>query len=296
MNKLSIERRAAILGSLTEGVSIASTCRMFGVHKTSVLRLLADAGEFASQLHDLLVRGLQSRFIEVDETWGFVKKKQKNVQSHEWGKGFGDNWLWVAIDNDSKLVVSWTCGGRDTDFTNALMADIRDRVDTEPQFTTDGWRPYHKAIPKAFGENADHAQVVKKFATPKETGPERKYSPPVCISCELKVISGKPNMAKATTSHVERFNLANRTINRRFTRLTLAHSKRLSNHEYSVALTLWAYNWVKVHSTVKTTPAVAAGIAGKPMNWIQFLTLMQEEEDRLGRRITDYIPSPKRDV
>jgi IS1 family transposase len=176
------------------------------------------------------------------------------------------------------------------------MDDVRDRVDSQPQFSTDGWRAYGMTIPTVFGSNVDHAQIVKKFATTTEgSGAEKKYSPPACISCELKVVSGNPDLAKATTSHIERFNLANRTMNRRFARLTLGHSKRLSNHEYSIALSMWGYNWVKVHSTIKTTPAVAAGIAAKPMNWVQFVVLMEEEEERLGRRITDYIPSAKPD-
>ena len=138
MRKLNTETRAAILTALVEGNSIASTCRMFGVNKITVLRLLADAGTLATDYHDLTVRELSTRSVQLDETWSFCHSKHRNVKVKDHGKGYGDCWTWVAIDASTKLVVTWLVGGRNTGYANQFVADLADRLADRVQISSDG--------------------------------------------------------------------------------------------------------------------------------------------------------------
>ena len=146
MNKLSNAERVQVVAALVEGNSIAATCRMFSVNKITVLRLLADAGTLAAQYHDLMVRDLATKRVQVDEIWSFINSKDRNVQQKNWGRGFGDNWTWVAIDADSKLVINWVVGGRDSRFAHKFVSDLADRLTDRVQLTSDGWQPYREAV------------------------------------------------------------------------------------------------------------------------------------------------------
>ncbi len=292
MRKLSTEKRALILNALVEGSSINATARMCGCSKITVLRLLADAGTFCAQFHDLFVRNLPTKRVQVDEIWSFCHSKARNVKPANWGKGHGDVWTWVSIDADSKLIINWTMGGRDSEYGREFVKDMADRLENRVQLTSDGWQVYLDAVERAFGGNVDYAQLIKLYSKPRgNKGPEARYSPGECQGAEPKPITGKPNPTHINTSYVERQNLTMRMGMRRFTRLTNAFSKRFDNHAHAVALHFVHYNFIRKHMTLKTTPAVASGIANRAWTMLDLVKMIEEEESRIGGRITDYLPS-----
>jgi IS1 family transposase len=293
MKKLNIQMRAAVLTALVEGNSIASTCRMFSVNKVTVLRLLADAGTLAAQYHDLAVRDLTTRRVQCDEIWGFIGAKQKNVPTDLQGVfGMGDAWTWVAIDADSKLVIAYTVGQRNGWYAHKFMTDVADRLANRVQLTTDGLKAYLDAVDTAFGNDIDYAQLIKIYGSA-GMSPGR-YSPPEVIGIEKEAVCGAPEPKKISTSYIERQNLTVRMGNRRFTRLTNAFSKKLANHEHMVALQYLHYNFIRVHSTIKTTPARMAGVADKVWTMRDFVELLEREERLLGGRLTTYKPAKKK--
>lgn len=290
MRKLSAEKRAMILSALVEGNSIAATCRMVGASKVTVLRLLADAGAFAAQFHDLYVRDLSTERVQMDEAWSFVHSKNKNVRPENWGKSHGDCWTWVSMDADSKLVINWLVGGRDSDYARPFLEDLADRLTDRIQLSSDGWQCYRDAVARAFGTDVDYGMLIKKYAHERQ---EARYSPPVCVAARKEPQTGSPDPEHISTSYIERQNLTMRMGMRRFTRLTNGFSKKIENHEHALALHYWHYNFSRKHQTIKTTPAVAAGIADKPYTMLHFVEMMEREEERLGGRLTDYLPSAK---
>ena len=293
MNKMSTELRAAVLTALVEGNSIASTCRLFNVNKVTVLRLLADAGTLAQDFHDLTVRDLPTKRIQLDEIWAFIFCKNQNVNPQTYCEGHGDCWTWVSLDADSKLAINWLVGNRGGACANEFVADLADRLSDRVQITSDGWDAYRTAIDKAFGTNVDYAMLIKNYAAPRES--EVRYSPPVCVSATPQVQCGNPEPRHVSTSYVERQNLTMRMQMRRFTRLTNAFSKRLQNHKYAVALHYFHYNFIRRHMTLKTTPALHAGIADRVWTMVDFVKLLEREERLRRGRVTDYKPSKRLD-
>ncbi|MEM1098127.1 MAG: IS1 family transposase [Planctomycetota bacterium] len=285
MRKLSTERRAMILTCLCEGMSIAATTRMTGASKVTVLRLLADAGTLAAQFHDLTVRGLESRRVQVDELWSFCGGKERTKK--QGADVEGSVWTWTAIDADSKLMISYLVGTRDSACAIEFMYDVADRVDSKMQLTSDGHKPYLEAVEECFGDNIDYAMLIKIYG---QTNPEHaRYSPAVCTGSRKEAVIGQPDENHVSTSFVERQNLTVRMQNRRFTRLTNAFSKKIDNHRHSVALMYFHYNFVRKHQTIKTTPAVFAGIADKPMTMVGFVKMLEKEEKAVKGRITNYL-------
>jgi IS1 family transposase len=261
MNKLSPERRAQIISALVEGNSIRATCRMTGTAKGTVLKLLADVGEVCRDYQDKHVRKLTTRRVQCDEIWAFCHSKEKNVPEEKKGQfGYGDVWTWTAIDADSKLVISWCIGGRDSYTGLAFMQDVARRVSQRVQLTTDGHKVYLNAIENVFGIDIDYAMLVKVYGRPSKEE-QRRYSPASCVGTETQVIRGNPDPKHINTSYVERQNLTMRMGMRRFTRLTNAFSKKVQNLGHAVALHFLHYNFCRVHQTLGTTPAVAAGVA-----------------------------------
>jgi IS1 family transposase len=292
MNKLTTIERAQVLTSLVEGNSIASTCRMFGVNKITVLRLLADAGTFAADFHDLTVNELATKRIQLDEIWSFCHTKVRNLKVTDWGKGYGDVWCWVSIDADSKLAINWHVGGRDQGEGTRFLTDLASRLTDRVQLTTDGHAAYFQSVKRAFGDNVDYGMLIKHYANNAEGGSGGgRYSPPICIGATKSVVTGNPDQSKISTSYSERQNLTMRMQMRRFTRLTNGFSKRLENHKHAIALHFVYYNFIRVHQTIKTTPAVAVGIASKPMTMVDFVMMLEREEELLGGRLTDYKPT-----
>jgi IS1 family transposase len=268
MNKLSSSKRAQILMALIEGNSIASTCRMTGAAKMTVLSLIKEVGESCLRFHDANVRGLASERVQCDEVWSFCYAKEKNVTAEMKGKGVGSIWTWTALDADSKLMISWVVSDRSLEAANAIIGDLKSRVTRRIQITSDGLSQYVEAVVKAFrpGE-ADHAEVVKVYASSKpskDVSPNSaasRYSPGRLKAVEKRVAFGEPDERHASTSYMERWNLTLRMQNRRFTRLTNAFSKKLENHAYMLAITMVYYNFCRKHSSLQgDTPAMRAGL------------------------------------
>lgn len=290
MNKLPPAKRAQILSMLCEGSSMRSISRIVDVSINTVDKLLREAGEAALAYHDAAVRGVKSQRIQCDEIWSFVGAKAKNVagSSRAGDPTAGDCWTWTALDSDSKLLVSYLVGGRDAEYALMLMDDLRSRLANRVQLTTDGHRAYLQAVEEAFGADVDYGMLVKLYGA--ETGGqghERKYSPSECIGARKDKITGNPDPKHISTSHTERANLTMRMSMRRFTRLTNAFSKKLENHAHMVALYAVWYNFVRVHKTLRTSPAMAAGIETRLWAMEDVVALIDEHAERVAPRLAD---------
>ena len=262
MNRLSAAKRAAVVAALVEGCSIRATVRMTGVAKNTIVKLLVDLGADCAKYQDEHLRNLSCKRIECDEIWSFVYAKQKNVErAKNAPEAAGDVWTWTALDADSKLVPTWLIGTRDLGTAYTFMHDLADRLSNRVQLTTDGHRPYLEAVESAFGEEIDFAQLVKVYGSDPEA--EKRYSPAKCLGTNVKTITGEPNPKHVSTSYVERQNLTMRMSMKRFARLSNGFSRKLENHSATVALYFMYYNFARIHQTLRTTPAQAAGVTEK---------------------------------
>jgi IS1 family transposase len=225
-----------------------------------VTKLVVDAGAACAWYQDRVLRNLECKRIQVDEIWGFVGAKQKNADPDKIAAGeAGDAWLWVATDADTKLVPCWLVGGRDAEYAIEFMDNLRERLANRVQVTTDGHAAYLQAVEGAFGGDVDYAMLVKLYGTaPGST--KGRYSPAECIGTRKTAIEGKPDPRHISTSYAERNNLNIRMHSRRMTRLTNAFSKKVENHAHAMALHFLYYNFVRVHKTLRTSPAMAAGV------------------------------------
>jgi IS1 family transposase len=213
------------------------------------------------------VRGVRATRIQCDEIWAFCYSKQKNVADAKAApEGAGDVWTWTALEASSKLLVSYMAGNRDGEYAKALMDDLRSRLANKVQLTTDGHKAYLQAVEDAFGADIDYAMLVKLHGAGPATTDDaagRRYSPAECVGIRKETITGQPDPKHVSASYVEQSNLSIRMHMRRFTRLTNAHSKKLENHTWAVALHVMFYNFVRIHSTLRTSPAMAAGISDR---------------------------------
>ena len=263
MNKLSREERGCILHLLCEGNSIRAVTRVTGASKKAVSKLMVDAGQAAAWYQDRVFVSLTCKRLQVDEIWAFVHCKQKNVAKAKAAPAeAGDVWTWTAIDADTKLIPSWFVGGRDSNAAILFMDDLRSRLANRVQLTSDGHKAYLEAVEGAFGSDVDCAQLVKLYGPSSELAKGR-YSPAECIGARKTPIEGNPDPDHISTSYAERQNLNMRMHTRRFTRLTNAFSKKIENHAHSVALFAMYYNFVRIHKTLRTTPAMAAGVTNR---------------------------------
>lgn len=278
MNKLSTEKRSQILEMLCEGSAMRSVSRVCGVSLNTVTKLLIDAGSACAAFHNDTIRDVKSERIQCDEIWSFAYAKQKNLPSTKAAPiGSGDVWTWTAIEADTKLIVSWLVGDRDTHAATIFINDLRDRLANRVQLTTDGHRPYLTAISGAFGaDGVDYGILQKLYGT--EPQGEKRYSPAKLIGVDRDLILGSPDIKHAPTSFVEGQNLTMRMSMRRFTRLTNAFSKKVENHYHALALYFVWYNFVKMHKTLRMTPAMAAGIAKSPMDMGDVVALIDARE------------------
>jgi IS1 family transposase len=264
MNKLPLAKRTQILAMLCEGSSMRSISRVADVSINTVSKLLIEAGEACVAIHDEMVRGVRSKHIQCDEIWSFCYAKEKQAKKlEERPDGVGDVWTWTAIDPDSKLILSYFVGDRSAKSATAFMIDLRLRVKGRPQITTDQLRSYISGVEEAFGRHVDFAQLVKIYRQMKGQNAETRYSPGECIGTRKHWIEGNPDMAHVSTSHVERQNLTMRMSMRRFTRLTNAFSKKIDNHIHALALYFAFYNFCRIHTSLRVSPAMAAGVTDR---------------------------------
>ena len=251
MNRLTSEQRAKVVGCLIEGCSIRSTVRMTGIAKKTAIRLVVELGAFCADYQDRVFRNLKCERMQVDECWSYCYCKEKNVTSKiaEKNPGAGDAWLWAAIDADTKLVPCRLIAQRDPISARDFIEDLASRLSNRIQLTSDGLKLYVKAVDKAFGNDIDFAQLVKIYGIAEDE--ERRYSPAVCLGYESHAVTGTPDPKYISTSYAERHNLSVRMTVRRFTRLTNAFSKKIENHAAAVALGYFAYNFIKIHRTLR---------------------------------------------
>jgi len=256
---------------------------MTGVAKKTVMRALPDAGEVCADYQNRVFRNLRCRRIQLDELWGFNYCKQKNVTPEIAARvpGAGDVWLWVAIDPESKLVPCWRLGDRGPRTALEFVHDLKDRLANRVQLTSDGHRVYLQAVESAFGADVDYAMLVKVFGNDAEA--EVRYSPAACIAIQSAVITGRPEPDHISTSMVERQNWTVRTAMRRYTRLSNGFSRKIENHSAAVALNYFAYNFIKIHATLRCTPAMAAGVTDRLWSVEDLVALWESEERRAER-------------
>jgi len=256
-----------------------ATVRMTGVAKNTVSKLLVDMGDVCHELHDARVRCLNTARVQCDEIWSFVGCKQK--QADRGKSGVGDVWTWTAIDADTKLCIAYLVGGRDPGSAYEFTHDLAGRLHSRVQLTTDGLNLYLEGIMEHFGTDVDYAQLVKLYGDDprlKAKSPSARYSPGTCTGCKPYARIGQPDPKHISTSFVERQNLTMRMSMRRFTRLTNAFSKKVTNHEASVALHFAYYNFCRVHQTIRVTPAMEAKLTDHVWTIEELVALLENQE------------------
>lgn len=259
-NVISMDKKVAVISALVEGCSVRSTSRMTGVSKGAILRLLVSVGAACTAYQDRAIRNVSAKRVQVDEIWSFCYAKQKNVtpeMAEE--RTCGDVWTFTAIEAQTKLVISWLVGRRDAGSAAEFLQDVAGRLSNRIQLTTDGHKMYLTAVPDAFGNQIDYAQLVKVYGNNPEG--QARYSPAQCLGTKRVEVIGDPDGEHISTSYVERQNLNMRMNMRRFTRLTNAFSTKIENHVAMIALFHMHYNFARIHQTLRVTPAMEAGIS-----------------------------------
>lgn len=275
MNRLAVSDRVAILRALTEGCSLRSTSRMVGVSVNTVTKLLVDAGRACAIYQHNAMRNLKCGRLQLDEIWGFVYAKDKNVTPDNAGvPGVGSVWTWIAIDEKTKLIPSFLVGLRDGDHAKVFVCDLASRLANRVQITTDGLKAYVEAMEVGFGGEVDYAVLHKIYGAAQVD--EARYSPAECGGTERHRMIGDPDLDKASTSYIERQNLNVRMRMRRFTRLTNAFSKKLENLEYAVGLHFFVYNFITRHGTIRMPPALKAGVSDHVWTWEELVEMIDQ--------------------
>ncbi|HEX6640989.1 MAG TPA: IS1 family transposase [Thermoanaerobaculia bacterium] len=282
MNKLSPETRVAILSCLVDGASIRATSRITGAAKGTILRLLESAGTVCAEYQDAVLRNLPCKRIQADEIWSFVLGRDRNisakVRDHAPSQ-VGSVWTWTAIDADSKLMVSWYVGSRDAFCAGEFVKDLASRLSRRIQLTTDGLKVYVNAVEGAFGGEIDYAMLTKLYGpSGNDKSPEVRYSPGRIAGAETTYVSGVCNEMHISTSYIERSNLTHRMGMRRFTRLTNGFSKKFENHCHAISLHMMYYNFVRIHQTIRCTPAMAAGVTDRLWSMMDIVGLIESRE------------------
>ena len=257
--RLSEDKEIMALRHLLEGNSVRSTERLLEIHRDTILDAMVRAGEDCQRLLDALLCGLPVSDVQSDEIWGFVGCKEKTRVRKNYSEDVGDAYCFTAIERHTKLFLAWHLGKRCTEDCRTFAHKLKRATSGRFQLSTDGYGPYQTHVPVVFGADVDFEILVKVYGIPE--GAERRYTPSEIIGADAAAFHGRPNVDKICTSHVERSNLTIRMTIRRLTRLTNAHSKKWENHEAALALFFAYYNFCRVHSTIKQTPAMAAGLA-----------------------------------
>lgn len=270
MNKLSNEKQIMIASMLVEGNSIRSIERVTGVHRDTIMRLGIRLGELAREYSNNMLKNIKCNELQIDEIWSYVGKKKKNLKVDERKKGeLGDQYIFVALDAETKLIPHYEIGKRTMDTTLHFLEELRRRIATRFQLTSDSFRAYAFGVDWVFGNKVDYAQLHKVYANTPEG--VRRYSPANIIRVAKQLVLGDPNPNKISTSYVERQNLTMRMQMRRLTRLTNAFSKKLYNLQCAVDLHFFHYNFMRIHQTLRVTPAMEAGITRTILTWNDLL-------------------------
>jgi IS1 family transposase len=261
MNILPRAKQIEVIAALTEGLGIRAAARITGVNRETVGKLALQVGQGCAELHDRLMTGVRVNRLELDECWSFVAKKQKRVERHEiFAKG--DQYVFVGMAGSQKAIISYRVGKRDTENTDLFIRDLRDRVIGYPEISTDGFGPYKNAIRDAFGGQSNHGTIIKTLSvTDLRKDAAHRYSPAAVVAVSRELVSGQ--LEQISTSYVERQNLTLRMASKRFARLSNGFSKRLDCHLGAVALHVAFYNLCRVHESLRSTPAMALGIADR---------------------------------
>lgn len=258
-NILKTEKKVAVIAALAEGMAIRQIERMTEIHRDTIMRLGVKVGQGCARIMDEKMRDLNCQNIQVDELWGFVGKKKRNLTPDD-DASKGDVWTFCALDAGTKLVPSYKVGKRDLPTAQAFMDDLSSRLKNRVQLSSDGLRAYVEAVEQSFGADVDYGQIVKTYAAIEPNSPQRRYSAPELVKIDKNVIMGNPEDALISTSYVERLNLTTRHHMKRLARLTIAFSKKLENFEAAVGLNFAYYNFIRTHGTLRCTPAQAAGV------------------------------------
>src|ERR1700680_1011908 len=282
MNQLSTAQRVSIVRCLVDGCSMRATSRITGVARNTIDKLLVELGAACLNYQDRTLRNLTCKRVQVDECWAFCYAKAKNVTPEIAAKNpfAGDVWTWAAIDADTKLIPSWIVGPRDGVTARIFVSDLASRLADRIQLTSDGLNVYLSAVEHAFRGDVDYFQLVKIYNETSEG--QKRYSPAECIGCERKAVTGYPAPEHISTSYIGRQNLTMRMGMRRFTRLTNAFSKKVENHEASVALHFMHYNFVRVHQSLRVTPAMEAGITNHIWSFEEIVVLADARQLRMA--------------
>ncbi len=277
MNTLPLSKKTLILSHLVEGSSVRSIERITGVHRDTILRVLVEAGERAQYILETRLVNLESKFVQIDEIWTYVGKKQKHLDEVErLSDELGDQYVFVAMDSDTKLVPSFSVGKRNLSVATSFLKDLRDRIRTRFQLSSDSFPAYFNAVDSIFGEDIEYGQIDKTYA--EEPGGSHRYSPGCVVSVFVKPILGNPIRRRISTSHIERQNLTMRMQMRRFTRLTNAFSKKLENLKAALALHFFHYNFMRIHSSLRVTPAMEARVTNRIWNFEELLNYKEQSQ------------------
>jgi IS1 family transposase len=262
-NLLSRDKQIQVLRLLSEGNSIRSTMRLTGIEKKTITRIVVRFGNQCRQYLDAKLVNLSLDHVQLDEIWTFCGIKEGHAKKRHLDTArIGDQYLFVALDTESKLVVTFAIGKRTWETTDTFIRDLKGRLVTpatlgedRPQLSTDGFGPYQPAIRRHFHGAVRHGVLIKQYSD--NTG---RYAPPTLAGTERINVNGIGNLATICTSHVERNNLTIRTFMKRFTRLALGFSKKVENLTAATAIHVAVYNFCRIHGSLKCTPAMAAGV------------------------------------
>lgn len=258
MNVLCEEKRLAVLKALVDGCSVSTVSRLTEVNRRTITKLLLAFGLGAQRLWDRLCRDLVSARVEFDEIWSYVGKKEARRLPTD-APGIGEAYSFTAIDALSRMVITWRVGRRDQHTTDAFIKDLRARLATAPQLTSDGWAPYITAVGEDFGLSIDYMQCVKQYSRGGRRD-DHRYEPARDPFVKKTVVYGAPDPKIASTSYVERLNATTRHTNGRMRRLCLAFSRKPECHAAAVALDYVAYNLTHVVRTLRVSPAMQANV------------------------------------
>jgi IS1 family transposase len=279
MNRLTPDKRIAVLRCLCEGNSVNSTVRLTGVSKPTILKLLAAVGVVCLEYQDRVFHNLSCQRLQLDEIWSFCYAKQGNVPEEMRGVfGYGDVWTWTAIDAQTKLVPCWLVGLRTTEYAESFISGLKSRLKDRAQLTTDGLRLYVSAVRNNFGIEVDYAQLEKYYGAPEKIQPGKLYPVSECVGTRKVERIGTPDPKHISTSFVERQNLTMRMQMRRFTRSTNGFSKKIENHIHAISLYFMYYNFCRIHQTLRITPAMAAGVTSRLWGLEDIMTMLEQSE------------------